>query len=46
MQRTPQSLNANPEATQWAQGNEFGVMVWLYVNGAYVTEILEPVFAG
>jgi len=35
-----------PEATTWAQGNHFGVLVWLYVNDGEITEISEPVLAG
>ena len=39
-------LDANPRATTWEQGDHYGVVVWLYVNGGEITEIAEPVLAG
>ena len=46
MQRTSGFLSANPEATEWIEGHDYGVMIWLYVNGGSVTEIVEPDLVG
>jgi len=39
-------LDANPDASDWPEGYDFGVMVWLYINDGEVTELAEPVLAG
>ncbi|MDJ0923442.1 MAG: hypothetical protein QNJ77_02680 [Acidimicrobiia bacterium] len=45
-QLTRDYLDAHPEAAMWIEGNDFGIMVWLYVNGGRTTEIVEPVLGG